>query len=192
VLAYQHAQVDSAVATDFQLIHAVDRDGHTAALAAAATNQAAVIRVLAERGANLNVQDYEGMTALHVAVETSSLAAGVELLRLGADPNVTTTGRKTPLDLVAALSDKQRAALRILTTELLRMGGKGAVWSELVSAVGVVRAIGGSTASQVTAADLSGISPAGPGEEGEGAASAEGTSGVARAEGRGKVAFASH
>lgn len=182
-------QVDAAVSSDFQLIHAVDRDGHTAALAAAATNQAAVIRVLADRGANLNVQDYEGMTALHVAVETSSLAAGMELLRLGADPNVMTTDRKTPLDLVATLSDKQRAALQTLTSELLKQGGKGSAWSELVSVVGVMRAVGGSTTSAVTAAELVGAADGGE-DTNVAAAAAASSSAAPRSQARGRVVFA--
>lgn len=125
-------QLDEAITADFQLIHAVDRDGHTAVMAAAAMDQVASVRLLHERGANLNVQDYEGLAALHAAVESRSVGAGLELLALGADPSITTNARRTPLDLVAGMPPKQRASLRRLTFALIRSGGKGAAWAALV------------------------------------------------------------
>ncbi|KAA0156027.1 hypothetical protein FNF27_00311 [Cafeteria roenbergensis] len=135
--------VDAAIVADFQLIHAVDRDGHTALMAAAATDQEAVIRLLAERGANMNVQDYEGMTALHAAVEAEAVAAGMALLSLGADPCVVSSARQTPLDVVATMQPKQRAALRSLTFALLKAGGKGADWAALVEKEGLPIAVAG-------------------------------------------------
>ncbi len=141
--SFAASQVDAAIVADFQLIHAVDRDGHTALMAAAATDQEAVIRLLAERGANMNVQDYEGMTALHAAVEAEAVAAGMALLSLGADPCVVSSARQTPLDVVATMQPKQRAALRSLTFALLKAGGKGADWAALVEKEGLPIAVAG-------------------------------------------------
>jgi hypothetical protein len=136
-------QVEGAIDADFQLIHAIDRDGHSAVIAASATDQVDTVRLLADRGANLSLQDYEGLTALHWAVECGSLVTGMELVKRGADPNVLSSKKQTVLDVVACMPDKQRAALRSLTAEILRVGGKGREWSELVMRVGKAEAVGG-------------------------------------------------
>lgn len=52
-----------ALDRDWDLVHAIDRDGHTALHAAAAQGNTEVCEVLLSRGANASVQDYEGSFA---------------------------------------------------------------------------------------------------------------------------------
>ena len=67
-----------------------------------------VVRLLIERGADVNQGDNAGFTPLHLAVATGHLEAARVLLEGGADPNArsnSTAGHgmtnKTPLDLLA-------------------------------------------------------------------------------------------
>lgn len=71
--AGQTAQVATSVASDFSLLHQVDRDGHTALIAAAATDQVDVIKLLAGKGANLNTQDVRLCPLLLVLSRLTSL-----------------------------------------------------------------------------------------------------------------------
>ena len=64
------------------------RGGWTAAMYAARQGAAETTRVLAERGANLNVQDPDGTTALMLAIINAHYDTAAVLIEKGADPNV--------------------------------------------------------------------------------------------------------
>ena len=64
------------------------RGGWTAAMYAARQGAAETTRVLAERGANLNVQDPDGTTALMLAIINAHYDTAAVLIEMGADPNV--------------------------------------------------------------------------------------------------------
>jgi ankyrin repeat protein len=64
------------------------RGGWTAAMYAARDNGIDALRVLADRGADLNVQDPEGTTALVVAIINLHYEAAALLLDRGANPNL--------------------------------------------------------------------------------------------------------
>lgn len=72
---------------------------------------------------------YEGMTALHWAVESGAIGAALTLLAAGADPSVLSNSKHTPLDILAELKPKQRAAMRTIAEELVARGGRGAIWT---------------------------------------------------------------
>jgi ankyrin repeat protein len=67
------------------ILNTQDRDGWTALMYAAASNTTAVIKVLAQRGADLNLKNSKGETALALARQKKSSVQAYELLRsLGA------------------------------------------------------------------------------------------------------------
>ncbi|RYG51838.1 ankyrin repeat domain-containing protein [archaeon] len=58
-------QVTRAIDSNWDFVHIIDRDGHTALHAAASQGHVNVATLLLSRGANPSVQDYEGYTPLH-------------------------------------------------------------------------------------------------------------------------------
>lgn len=62
-------------------------------------------RLLLDRGAEVDIQDFRGMTALHYAVEVAIENATCILLERGADPNVKATDGKTPLEIAIERGD---------------------------------------------------------------------------------------
>jgi ankyrin repeat protein len=80
------------------------RGGWTAAMYAARQNAVAALRVLAERGANLNIQDPQGATAMQIAIINLHYDAAALLLDKGADPNVADETGMTALYAVANMN----------------------------------------------------------------------------------------
>lgn len=62
--AGQVVPVAAALDRDWRLLHALDRDGHTALHAAAAQDATEVATELLRRGAAVDAMDYEGLTPL--------------------------------------------------------------------------------------------------------------------------------
>ena len=77
------------------------RGGWTAAMYAARQNATAALRVLADKGANLNLQDPQGATAMQIAIINLHYDAAALLLEKGADPNVADETGMTALYAVA-------------------------------------------------------------------------------------------
>jgi uncharacterized protein len=74
----------------------------SAAADAAMTGDAAALRTLVRRGANVNAPQGDGMTALHWAADRGDAEAAALLLKAGADPRaVTRIGQHTPLHVAA-------------------------------------------------------------------------------------------
>lgn len=103
--------------SSWELIHSIDRDGHTALHAAAAMNHVDVCRLLLERGAKVNTQDFEGYSPLHWAVESAAVGAVRVLVEAGADVFVRTTEGLTPQDFLEHLKPKHKPAIRELLTQ---------------------------------------------------------------------------
>ena len=66
---------------------------------AALKNHTSVIRLLLDRGANINARDAENQTALHKAAWNNCTSAMLLLLDRGAHHNAKTVSNQTPLDL---------------------------------------------------------------------------------------------
>jgi uncharacterized protein len=64
------------------------RGGWTAAMYAARQNATAALRVLADRGANMDAQDPQGATAMQIAIINLHYDAAGALLDKGANPNI--------------------------------------------------------------------------------------------------------
>ena len=77
------------------------KGGWTAAMYAARQNAKAALAVLAEKGANLNLQDPQGATAMHLAIINLHYDAAALLLDKGADPNIADETGMTALYAVA-------------------------------------------------------------------------------------------
>jgi ankyrin repeat protein/mono/diheme cytochrome c family protein len=77
------------------------KGGWTAAMYAARQNSLAALRVLADKGANLNLQDPQGATAMHLAIINLHYDAAALLLDKGADPNIADETGMTALYAVA-------------------------------------------------------------------------------------------
>jgi len=77
------------------------RGGWTAAMYAARQNATAALAVLADKGANLNLQDPQGATAMHLAIINLHYDAAALLLDKGADPNIADETGMTALYAVA-------------------------------------------------------------------------------------------
>lgn len=80
--------------------------------------------LLEEGGATVNLQDYEGITALHWACSTGSLDVVQQLLSAGADPNLMEVdgGRLTPLDY-AIIGGHQDVAQLLIENGALSISG---------------------------------------------------------------------
>lgn len=100
---------------NWELIHATDRDGHTALHASACMGDLAMIRLLQSKGGNVNTKDYEGYTPLHWAVEHGQVAAARELVELGADPAAKVSGKKYMSHVLCSVKTlKKRSELQAL------------------------------------------------------------------------------
>ncbi|WP_341811630.1 ankyrin repeat domain-containing protein [Wolbachia endosymbiont (group A) of Oxytorus armatus] len=80
---------------------------------------AKTVRVLVEKGVNVNATDVEGYTALHLAVTEKRLEIVRELIKSGADVNAEEYGNKcTPLHLGCMVGEKE------IVEELVEAGGE--------------------------------------------------------------------
>lgn len=80
---------------------------------------AKTVRLLVEKGANVNAADVEGYTALHLAVTEKRLETVRELIKSGADVNAEEYGNKcTPLHLACMVGEKE------IVEELVKAGGE--------------------------------------------------------------------
>jgi ankyrin repeat protein len=86
--------------------------GHKALFWVAAMGQTAAMRLLIERGADIEGVDKEGCTALHHAAQRGQEEVTRLLLKYGADVKVKDKGGRTPLCL--ALANRKIAAARLL------------------------------------------------------------------------------
>jgi ankyrin repeat protein len=77
------------------------KGGWTAAMYAARQNAKAALAVLADKGANLNLQDPQGATAMQLAIINLHYDAAALLLDKGADPNIADETGMTALYAVA-------------------------------------------------------------------------------------------
>lgn len=77
-------------------------EGTTPIHYAARYNKTDMIKKLAERGANLNVQDENGNTPMHLAVDVGHCNAPELLIDLGADAGIRNKRGHSPLDIVRA------------------------------------------------------------------------------------------
>ncbi len=77
------------------------RGGWTAAMYAARQNAKAALRTLADKGANLNLQDPQGATAMQIAIINLHYDAAALILDKGADPNIADETGMTALYAVA-------------------------------------------------------------------------------------------
>lgn len=112
-------KVSKLVATDWNLVHSVDRDGHTALHAAAAMNHVAVAELLLRRGGNPNTQDFEGYTSLHWAVENNAVDVVALLLSTEVDVTVRNSDRVTAFELVETLKPKHQPLMRKIISDYL-------------------------------------------------------------------------
>lgn len=80
---------------------------------------AKTVRVLVEKGVNVNAADIGGYTALHLAVTEKRLETVRELIKSGADVNAEEYGNKcTPLHLACMVGEKE------IVEELVKAGGE--------------------------------------------------------------------
>lgn len=80
---------------------------------------AKTVRLLVEKGANVNAKDVEGYTALHLAVTEKRLEIVRELIKSGGNVNAEEYGNKcTPLHLACMIGEKE------IVKELVKAGGE--------------------------------------------------------------------
>ncbi|WP_143688957.1 ankyrin repeat domain-containing protein [Wolbachia endosymbiont of Laodelphax striatellus] len=80
---------------------------------------AKIVRLLVEKGANVNAADVEGHTALHLAVTEKRLEIVRELIKSGAEVNAEEYGNKCiPLHLACMVGEKE------IVEELVKAGGE--------------------------------------------------------------------
>jgi len=89
-LEIQEKKNDSVLAALDELgINALDNFGRTALINAAFYNNTALMEMLIDRKAELDVQDKNGYTALHFAAQEAHTEAARILLEHGANPDIT-------------------------------------------------------------------------------------------------------
>ncbi|WP_341816118.1 ankyrin repeat domain-containing protein [Wolbachia endosymbiont (group B) of Elophila nymphaeata] len=80
---------------------------------------AKTVRLLVEKGGNVNAADVEGHTALHLAVTEKRLEIVRELIKSGGNVNAEEYGNKcTPLHLACMIGEKE------IVKELVKAGGE--------------------------------------------------------------------
>ncbi|WP_353272115.1 ankyrin repeat domain-containing protein [Wolbachia endosymbiont (group B) of Apomyelois bistriatella] len=80
---------------------------------------AKTVKLLVEKGANVNAKDIEGHTALHLAVTEKRLEIVRELIKSGGNVNAEEYGNKcTPLHLACMIGEKE------IVKELVKAGGE--------------------------------------------------------------------
>ena len=88
-----------------------ERRGDWSALREAAVKgQSAVVRLLIDRGADINLKGHMGQTPLHAAAASKHPALAKLLLERGADHSAADVYRKTPLHDAASAGDVESAA----------------------------------------------------------------------------------
>ena len=83
-------------------------------LACQSNNMDAIKCLLNIKGANVNLQDYDGYTALHYAVKRKNFDAVSCLVHNGADVNLFTSSKQTPLMMACQLSHNMDAVNLLL------------------------------------------------------------------------------
>mmetsp|Transcript_1279 Transcript_1279/g.4050 ORF Transcript_1279/g.4050 Transcript_1279/m.4050 type:complete len:213 (-) Transcript_1279:114-752(-) len=111
-------KVTRGLGVDWELVNAVDRDGHTPLHAAAACDHADIARFLLDKGAHPSTQDHEGFSPLHWAVENDSLEVAQILLDHGVETGLRNHLGKTARDLVNELKPDRRDQWRALAARL--------------------------------------------------------------------------
>ena len=86
---------------------------------AAYTGHHGLCRYLARRGAPVSLQDAEGMTPLHWAVDKSQINVVHTLIELNADVTVRDATERTPLDLAKSLGHSHHAVVMLLQPNAL-------------------------------------------------------------------------
>ena len=76
-----------------------------------------ILRVMIEHGADVNMRDEEGDTALHEAVDMSSAETVWLLLKAGADPNARNKRGESPMSLAQSRNDTEALTLLTATRE---------------------------------------------------------------------------
>ncbi|WP_265023346.1 MULTISPECIES: ankyrin repeat domain-containing protein [unclassified Wolbachia] len=107
---------ESLLENSFKNIYERDENGRTALHYAI---NAKTVRVLVEKGVNVNATDVGGYTALHLAVTEKRLEIVRELIKSGADVNAEEYENKcTPLHLGCMVGEKE------IVEELVEAGGE--------------------------------------------------------------------
>ena len=81
---------------------------------AARTGDMEQITLLARQGANLDMQDYDGRTAVHMAVSSGRYKIVESLLKLGASSSIKDRWGQTPMAI--AIKSKQQMVITVLAT----------------------------------------------------------------------------
>jgi ankyrin repeat protein len=88
-----------------------DDQGTSPLMIAASSGQTDVVRLLVSRGANPNLKNRAGQTALFSAVKEDQSEIVAILIKAGADVNAATPKRVTPLHLSASLGRSEAAGI---------------------------------------------------------------------------------
>jgi ankyrin repeat protein len=99
VLGYQNMSLEAALELDPSSINMIDDCGCTPLHWAAWKNDISAVRILLSWKADLDLRDYEGRTALSIAVAATKLQCAEILIEAGADANAKDKWNWTPLFL---------------------------------------------------------------------------------------------
>lgn len=98
--AGNHEKMRRKLDSDWELVNATDRDGHTALHAAAACNNVTTAELLIDHGAHAGLQDYEGYLPLHWAAENDALQVATVLMKHTENLHVKNSAGMTVMDYI--------------------------------------------------------------------------------------------
>lgn len=103
--------LESALMSNPQVVNQIEKTGWTLLSRCSACNQPHAVQFLLSHGADPNIQNFIGETALHQAAEYGNIEVAEKLLRCGAETNLQNHDGETPLHIACVKENRDMVQL---------------------------------------------------------------------------------